>query len=29
MMPAGYARRIAPEDLELLVDFILAGVHAR
>lgn len=27
IMPEDFAKRIAPEDLDLLVDFILAGVH--
>jgi hypothetical protein len=29
LMPGDFARRIAPQDLERLVDFILAGVHAQ
>jgi cytochrome c553 len=29
MMPDNFAKRIAPQDLELLTDFILAGAHAR
>src|SRR5262249_19882409 len=29
MMPDDFARRIAPQDLERLTDFILAGVHAQ
>jgi cytochrome c553 len=29
MMPDDFAQRIAPGDLERLVDFILAGVHAQ
>jgi hypothetical protein len=29
VMPGDFARRIAPGDLELLTDFILAGVHAQ
>jgi len=29
MMPGDFSQRIAPGDLELLVDYILAGVHAQ
>ena len=29
IMPADFSQRIAPGDLELLADFILAGVHAQ